>query len=98
MWDCVRDHHSRQARNYIFLTRKFPAALNHPLSQRQPELSISYNHICGGPRHEHRPPENLEEGVQNGSKWQGKDGGGGQIDSVVLAAGRSVLGPFQSHH
>lgn len=51
----------------------FPAALNHHLSQRHPEWSSSYNHICGGPRHEHRPPENHpEEPVQNGSKWQGE--------------------------
>lgn len=44
------------------------------------------------------PPENQEDEVQNSSKWQGKDGGGCLIDSVVLAAGWSVLGVFQSHH
>lgn len=82
MCGSARDHHSRQARNYIFLTRMFPAALNHPLSQRHPESSISYNHICGGPRQEHRPPENPEErgskqlqmpgeGWRRGSDWFG---------------------------
>jgi len=32
------------------------------------------------------------------SKWQGKDGRGGQIDSAVLAAGHSMTGVLQSHH
>lgn len=94
-----RDHHSRQARNDIFLPRMFPVALNRPLSQRHSESSINYNHICGGPRHEHRPPEKpgdrCSKTAPNGKR---KDGGGGQIDSVVLAAGRRVLGVFQSHH
>ena len=40
------------------------------------------------------PPKTPRKGVQNGSKWQGKDGGGGQIDSAVSAAGRSVPGVF----
>lgn len=51
------DLHSRQAGNYIFLTRKFPVALNHPLSQLYPERSSSYNHMCEEPRQERRPPE-----------------------------------------
>lgn len=77
----MRDHRSRQARNYIFIIFSSPGCLLRRLialkvSDTQSRAAAIITSVEGLVTNTD-PPKNPEEGVQNSFKWQGKDGGRG---------------------